>query len=93
MDRADGERISKALAHETWIAIFAAIASDMQVSARAIVTAGWRTVSHHLKTVLHVYEAPAREMTLTGKAARRIHTSTDKGVSNDVPAIIGESGS
>ena len=52
MERANIERISKALANETRLVIFEAVASNKEISASAIVTLGGvspATVSHHLK--------------------------------------------
>jgi ArsR family transcriptional regulator, arsenate/arsenite/antimonite-responsive transcriptional repressor len=52
VERANIERISQALANETRLLIFEAMASNKEISASAIVTLGGvspATVSHHLK--------------------------------------------
>jgi len=56
MDRANIERISKALANETRLLIFEAIAGNKEMNCSAIVTLrgiAAATVSHHLKILSH----------------------------------------
>ncbi len=56
MDRANVERISKALANETRLLIFEAIAGNKEMNSSAIVTlrgVAAAMVSHHLKILSH----------------------------------------
>ena len=56
MDSSDIERISKALANETRLLIFEAIARNKEITSSAIVTlrrVAAATVSHHLKILSH----------------------------------------
>jgi len=56
MDSSNIERISKALANETRLLIFEAIARNKEMTASTIVTlrrVAAATVSHHLKILLH----------------------------------------
>jgi DNA-binding transcriptional ArsR family regulator len=56
MDNANIERISKALANETRLLIFEAIAGNKEMNSSAIVTlrgVAAATVSHHLKILSH----------------------------------------